>query len=414
MGNCPKFKSADQAGKTAMLQQVKNKVGYLCKYSSSYTHKSESCWKKFTCNICQENHLACLHEFQTILSCAVSNIIASARMSLQDIKISEGSRKPLFARVLFDNGGQVALARNKFCQQAGFKSRKASYTISGVVGEPQVYTPANGGKIWTVVLRDNKGVLESIEAYGVPQVLLEPIGHGQLNSYRKKFPNVAAEVFDELPDKELDLLVGNAYLGLHPKCSIGGFDCKDCNSNLCCFKSRFSHGHVLIGNTADSSKLASKAATVSRIALCQATATNVHTRRAKGSKRVHAAVTKGKLSTITAADINKTDEAVNDIVSQEDSASTEEVLYERVRAAAVSERVNALTAEGHDVLELDKERMTSLSLNEVKNWIPVSTAMAILSKAPGTASIKEDSTDVFSTVPAIMTTILTKVPVLQY
>merc|ERR1712074_147607 len=59
----------------------------------------------------------------------------------------------------------------------------------------------------------------------------------------------------------------------------------------------------------------------------------------------------------------------------------------------------------------DKERMTSLSLNEVKDWIPVSTAMAILSKAPGTASIKEDSTNVFSTVPAITTAVVPKVPV---
>merc|ERR1712074_376098 len=84
------------------------------------------------------------------------------------------------------------------------KTCKASYTIAGVGGEPQVYTPENGGKIWTVKLRDNKGVLESIEAYGVSQVLIEPIGHGQLKSYRKKFPNIAAEVFDELPDKELE------------------------------------------------------------------------------------------------------------------------------------------------------------------------------------------------------------------
>merc|ERR1712074_167275 len=176
----------------------------------------------------------------------------------------------------------------------GFKFRKASYTITGVGGEPQVYTPENGGKIWTVKIRDNNGVLESIEAYGVPNVLLEPIGHGQLNSYREKFPNVAAEVFDELPDKELDLLVGNTYLGLHPKCSIGGFDCKDCNSNLCCLKSRFSHGHVLIGNTADSSKLASKAATVSQIALCQATVTKVPASRAKESKNVCAAASEVK------------------------------------------------------------------------------------------------------------------------
>ena len=109
-------------------------------------------------------------------------------MSMQDVKISEDSKKPLLARVLFDNGGQVALARNKFCKQAGFKFRKASYTIAGVGGEPQVYTPENGGRIWTVILKDNEGVLESVEAYGVNQVLMEPIGHGEHKTYRNRFP----------------------------------------------------------------------------------------------------------------------------------------------------------------------------------------------------------------------------------
>ena len=89
-------------------------------------------------------------------------------MSLQDIHISEGSRRPLTARVLFNNGGQIALARNKFYELAGFKFRKAGYTLSGVGGEPKVYTPATGGKIWTVILKDNDGVVETVKAYGVP------------------------------------------------------------------------------------------------------------------------------------------------------------------------------------------------------------------------------------------------------
>ena len=111
------------------------------------------------------------------------------------------------ARVLFDNGGQIALARNKFCELAGFKSRKAGNTLSGVGGEPQVYTPTTGGKIWTVILKDNDGVVETIEAYGVNQVLLEPIGHGPLKTHRSQFPHVKSAVFDALPDKELDLLI---------------------------------------------------------------------------------------------------------------------------------------------------------------------------------------------------------------
>merc|ERR1712105_81918 len=50
--NCPKFKSVDQAGKTALLQETKKKIEHLCKHCSGFTHKSESCYKKLSCNIC--------------------------------------------------------------------------------------------------------------------------------------------------------------------------------------------------------------------------------------------------------------------------------------------------------------------------------------------------------------------------
>ena len=62
----------------------------------------------------------------------MTNIVAPARMSLQDIKITEGAKQSLTARVLFDNGGQIMLAQNKFCQKAGFKSQPASYTLARV------------------------------------------------------------------------------------------------------------------------------------------------------------------------------------------------------------------------------------------------------------------------------------------
>ena len=59
------------------------------------------------------------------------------------------------------------------------------------------------------------------------------------------------------------------YLGLQPKCRIGGFNCNDCRNNLCCYQSRFSHGHIHIGDTADKYTLANSAATISQIALCK-------------------------------------------------------------------------------------------------------------------------------------------------
>ena len=99
-----------------------------------------------------------------------------------------------------------------------------------------MYTPATGGKIWTVILKDNEGVVETVKAYGVPEILLEPIGHGPLKTHQSLFPNVNSEVFEALPDKELDMLIGNTHLGLQPKC-IRGINCPNCRKNLCCYKS---------------------------------------------------------------------------------------------------------------------------------------------------------------------------------
>ena len=108
---CPKFKSANYAAKIELLNLTKKKVGVLCKHCSAFTHKSDDCMKKFPkCNQCKEDHITNLHNFQTALNCSLISIMAPAWMSLQDIAITEGSRAPISAHVLFDNRGQIALA----------------------------------------------------------------------------------------------------------------------------------------------------------------------------------------------------------------------------------------------------------------------------------------------------------------
>ena len=162
------------------MAEVKKKVAAVCKNCSSYNHKSEECYlpEHVKCKTCQEHHLTQVHDFQAKLSCSISASVAVARMSLQDIKVSSSLGSSITARVLFDNGGHITLARNKFCQDAGFKYQSANYTLAGVGGKPQIYTAKKGGKIWTVVLRDNDGVVETVQAYGVTEVLLDTIGHG--------------------------------------------------------------------------------------------------------------------------------------------------------------------------------------------------------------------------------------------
>ena len=102
-----------------------------------------------------------------------------------------------------------------------------------------MFTPQNEGRIWSIVLKDNDRVTETMKANGVPQVLLDTIGYGAHKSYKNKFPHGSPRMFDTLLEKELNLLIRNTYLGLYPKCVVGGFKCKDCKKNLCCYESRF-------------------------------------------------------------------------------------------------------------------------------------------------------------------------------
>ena len=301
--------------------------------------------------------------------------------------------------MLFDNGSQIALARNKLCKLAGFKSRKATYTLSGVGGKHQVYTPSTGGKIWTVILKDNNGVVKTVEAFGVPQVLLEPIGHGPHKALRGRFPHVKPAVFNRLPDKEMDLLIGNTYLGLHPKCAIGGFNCVDCHNNLCCYQSQFSHSHVLIGNTAHKTTLAKRAATVSRLALCQAAVYKVPAKKAKVSA---AGVKKSKAST-TAVPSSKVPD-VGSLPNTEDTAARSVFLKSHtagVDSDKIPANTGAVSTKVSAVADVKLAELSHSATNKVKEDFTEAAAVSSKVHTTSSADNTEDITDaatVFSKV----------------
>ena len=121
--------------------------------------------------------------------------------------------------------------------------------------------------------------------------------------------------------------------------------------------------------------MASKTATVPRIALCQTTVTKVHTSRAKVSKNFHTAATgvNNKAVSTTAVIKPKLPDVSSQLKSEDTTTGT--VVLSQTDTAAVSARVDALTAEGHIILDVDCEAMVHHN-----NWIPVSTAMAALTK----------------------------------
>ena len=67
----------------------------------------------------------------------------------------------------------------------------------------------------------------------------------------------------------MNLLIGNPNIGLQPKCGTGS-GCQDCLGNLCCYTSRFSYGHVLIGSLKDQHGVnANNVSSIRQIALCK-------------------------------------------------------------------------------------------------------------------------------------------------
>ena len=78
-----------------------------------------------------------------------------------------------------------------------------------------------------MVLQDKDRKTKVIEALGVPEILEDTVGHGSYKAIAKRFPGVNPKVFKELPERKLDLLIGNANLGLQPKCGTRS-GCKDC------------------------------------------------------------------------------------------------------------------------------------------------------------------------------------------
>ena len=266
---CPSFVVADQQGKEAFIKALKAKTD-VCGQCSGIGHKTANCnIKNVSCKSCNKAHLSNICADQKLFTCCSSMISAATRMSVQDVPV-QSMFFQAEARVLFDNGSEISLARNEFCQSQGFSYETVNYGLVGVGGNIEEYSSSNGGKLWTVPLINTKGEQEVVKAYGVPDILSVPIGQDKFPGGEKIFPNVNMRAFNALPEKKLDLLVGNSDLGLQPKCAQG-IDCPDCAQHRCCYKSKFGLGWVLVGNTQrhGKSSLSHRINTLYRVSLCK-------------------------------------------------------------------------------------------------------------------------------------------------
>ena len=106
-------------------------------------------------------------------------------------------------------------------------------------------------------------------AYGVNKIL-DPVGRAHIPLGEKQFPLMPPAIFDKMPHKRLDLLVGLSDMKIHPGCSKGFGKCSDCEKNRCCFQSHYGHGWVCIGRLSQlGSEDVSLTSSIRRVALCK-------------------------------------------------------------------------------------------------------------------------------------------------
>ena len=89
-----------------------------------------------------------------------------------------------------------------------------------------------------------------------------------LTGIRHLFPHISSEVFSARPSKEVDILMGNNFLSLHPNGGTG----RDVVGDLIAFQSSFGSGWVIGGThpciQISSSNLSAHAANLARVNRC--------------------------------------------------------------------------------------------------------------------------------------------------
>ena len=94
--------------------------------------------------------------------------------------------------------------------------------------------------IFELVMTD--GSTKRVWAYGMEKIM-EPSEPVDLSLVRHLFPHVPGEVFDPRPSKDVDILMGTNFLGLHPNGGKG----RDTVGDLVAFESGFGLGWVIGG-----------------------------------------------------------------------------------------------------------------------------------------------------------------------
>ena len=107
-------------------------------------------------------------------------------------------------------------------------------------------------------------------AYEVNEILPGLLGREALKDGRKIFPHLPKYIFEEIKQKELDLLIGNANLGIQSRCRKPFGKCTDCDADRCSYRSWYGSGWVILGRlTGLGADQAGFTSSIRQITLCR-------------------------------------------------------------------------------------------------------------------------------------------------
>ena len=166
------------------------------------------------------------------------DIAAETMMLLEDIDVKSGNNVSL-GRTLWDGGSNRVLVRMAFAEKMKFRSHKVSYKLSAVGTNDTI----KDGVVYEFDVVDRSGQVYRLWGFGVAEII-DPPDPVNLKPVRGLFPHVPDDVFDELPKKPIDLLIGLNFFSLHPDGGQG----INSSGNLKILHSKFAKGWLIAGS----------------------------------------------------------------------------------------------------------------------------------------------------------------------
>ena len=223
-----------------------------CPVHLSSTHELDACKQKsdarYLCGVngCTKHHHRSLHgsttpfvasinsvQSVTPQSKTMSSLNSTTILSMQSISTKSGD-----ANCFFDDGSDVCLILNAAAQRLGLEGEDVVMQLTTCTDVVHRFS-----QMYNIILMDNEGEEHTIQAFGIDRITRK-IQNVDVDGVKEIFSIDIQEVWDSVrtrPSGEVDLLVGNNHLGLHPTEleAVG---------NIKVLKSKFGSGLVLSGS----------------------------------------------------------------------------------------------------------------------------------------------------------------------